>query len=55
MEREQTTIRLTLRPPDDLDQKIRLEAKRQGLSINQTILNVLNRWARLCHSHFHSL
>lgn len=46
MEREQTTIRLTVRPPDELENIIRDEAKAMGISMNQLMLMVLNRWAK---------
>lgn len=41
--REQTTIRLTVRPTDELDKLIREEAARRGASINQTMLYILNK------------
>lgn len=44
MEREQTTIRLTLRPPDELDKLIRAESIKRGTSINQTMLYILNAY-----------
>lgn len=43
MEREQTTIRLTLRMTEELENKIRLEAVRRGTSINQTMTYILNK------------
>lgn len=46
MERTQTTIRLTVRPPDELENIIRDEAKAMGISMNQLMLMVLNRWAK---------
>lgn len=46
MERKQMTIRLTLRPPDGLDEIIRSKAKEMGLTVNQLILSVLCQWAK---------
>lgn len=46
MEREQKTIRLTVRPPDELEDIIRDEAKAIGISMNPLLLMVLNRWAK---------
>lgn len=40
---EHTTIRLTLRLPDELDKLIREEAVRRGTNINQTMLYILNK------------
>ena len=46
MEKKQTTIRLTIRMPEMLDDKVRREAARKGLSINQLLLFVINRSLR---------
>ena len=46
MEREQTTIRLTIRMPEKLDDTVRREAERKGLSINQLLLSIINRSLR---------
>lgn len=46
MEREQTTIRLTVRAPDELEEIIRECAKRAGMSMNQLMLTILNRWEK---------
>ena len=43
-EREQITIRLTLRIPDELDRLIREEAVRRGTNINQTMLHILSNY-----------
>ena len=43
MEREQTTIRLTIRLTEELDKLLRSEAVRRGTSINQMMLYILNR------------
>ncbi len=42
-DREQTTIRLTIRAPEELERKIRSEAVRRGLSVNQTMLSILSQ------------
>ena len=47
MEREQTTIRLTLRLPDELNDLIRKEAVRRGTAVNQTMLYMIH-----CHSAY---
>lgn len=44
MEREQTTIRLTIRLPEELERQIRQEAARRGMNKNQTMLYILNRY-----------
>lgn len=53
-DREQTTIRLTLRPPGELDEMIRIQAERKGISMNQFILGILARWAKSRRSQLHS-
>ena len=45
MKKEQTTIRLTIRAPEELEERIRGEAARRGMSVNQTMLSIL-------HQHF---
>lgn len=42
--REQTTLRLTIRLPEELDRLIRDAAKCKGLSINQMMLSILNKY-----------
>lgn len=44
MEREQTTIRLTIRATEELDNLIRQEAARRGTNVNQVMLYILNRY-----------
>lgn len=44
MEREQTTIRLTIRLPERLEKLIREEAARRGTNMNQTMLCILTRY-----------
>lgn len=44
MKKEQTTIRLTIRAPEELEKRIRGEAARRGMSINQTMLSMLHRY-----------
>lgn len=44
MNREQTTIRLTLRMPDEIDQQIRRQAERSGQTMNQLMLRVIWAW-----------
>ena len=44
MEREQTTIRLTIRTSETLEMMIRSEAEKRGTSVNQTMLYILNRY-----------
>lgn len=50
MQREQTTIRLTVRPPADIDKIIRKTAKERETSINQLMLTILNQWAKFRRS-----
>ena len=49
--REQTTIRLTIRPTEEFDKTIREEAQKMGVSMNQMILSALNRWAKSHRVH----
>lgn len=42
--KEQITIRLTIRTPEDLEQRLRNEAARRGMSVNQMMLNILHRY-----------
>lgn len=49
MKREQTTIRLTLRVSDGLDEWIRKSAKEKGMSLNQFILHILSHWRKSRH------
>lgn len=42
MKKGKTTIRLTLRIPERLNQKIRNEAERKGVSINQILLSLIS-------------
>ena len=51
---KKTTIRLTLRLPDKLDQIIRDNAKRHGVSINQLLLSILNQWKQSHHEFPHN-
>lgn len=41
-----TAARLTIRAPEDLERRIRSEAARRGLSVNQMMLNILCRHIR---------
>ncbi len=43
-EREQTTIRLTVRTNDELNILLREEAVRRVISINQTMIYILNEY-----------
>ena len=43
----QTTIRLTVRPPEELDKMLRAESIRRGTNINQTMLYILNKYFNL--------
>ncbi len=43
-EKEQTTIRLTLRIPEGLDRLIREVAVRRGTNINQTMIHILTKY-----------
>ena len=47
VEQEQTTIRLTLRLSETLNNIIRDEAVRRGMNINQMILGILNKQIRI--------
>lgn len=51
---KKTTIRLTLRLPDKLDQIIRDNAKKHGVSINQLLLSILNQWKQSHHEFPHN-
>ena len=55
MTKEKTTIRLTIRPPDELDKIIREEAEKEGVSINQLIIGIILRWIKSHQIRFHSL
>lgn len=48
MEKEKPPVReqerLTIRPPEELDELIRQEAQRRGTSINQTMIYILNKY-----------
>ena len=46
MEREQTTIRLTLRMSDGFDREIRSVAREMGIPVNQVILTALSQWLK---------
>ena len=54
MEKTQTTIRLTLRLPDGLDETVRIEAKKRGMSINQFLISVLNQRQKSLRSASHT-
>lgn len=41
--KEKTMVRLTLRMPEELDQLLRTEAKKKGLSINQLMLSIIHK------------
>ncbi len=43
-EREKTTIRLTIRTNNELNSLLRKEAARRGISINQTMIYILNEY-----------
>ena len=43
--REQTTTRLTVRVPEELEKEIRTEAERRGLSLNQMI-QIITRYLK---------
>ena len=44
--KEQTTIRLTVRIPDELEKQVRDEAERRGLSINQMMIQMVIRYLK---------
>ena len=44
--KEQTTIRLTVRIPDELEKQVRDEAERRGLSINQMMIQMVTRYLK---------
>lgn len=44
----QTTLRLSMRMPEELEQLIRQEAERRGVSMNQTMLTILRRYIQSC-------
>ena len=44
MEKKQTTIRLTMRAPGEMADWVKEEARREGKSMNQYILKILNLW-----------
>ncbi len=43
-DKEQTTIRLTIRLSDGLERLIKKESVRRGTNMNQTMLYILNRY-----------
>ena len=47
--KEQTTIRLTIRAPGEMADWIKGEASREGKSMNQYILKILNLWRKSRH------
>lgn len=44
MDKEQTTIRLTVRATEELNELIRKETARRGTTVNQTMLYILNSY-----------
>ena len=44
--REQTTTRLTVRVPEELEKEIRTEAERRGLSLNQMMIQIITRYLK---------
>ena len=44
--REQTTTRLTVRGPEELEKEIRTEAERRGLSLNQMMIQIITRYLK---------
>ena len=44
--REQTTTRLTVRVPEELEKEIRNEAERRGLSLNQMMIQIITRYLK---------
>lgn len=44
--KEQTTVRLTVRIPDELEKQVRDEAERRGLSINQMMIQMVTRYLK---------
>lgn len=44
MNRKQTTVRLTLRLPEEIEQQIRREAECNAQSMNQLMLRVIWAW-----------
>lgn len=46
MEREQTTLRLTVRLPEILDKFIRKESTEKGISINHVLLKIIAQGLR---------
>lgn len=51
---EPRRVRLTLRMNDEMDALIRSKAEESGMTMNQTILIALNRWARSHRSLVHT-
>ena len=49
MEKKQTTIRLTIRAPGEMADWVKEEARREGKSMNQYILKILNLWRKSRH------
>ena len=54
MEEAKTTIRLTIRPPDELDKLIRKEAEKEGVAINQLVIGIIFRWLKSHQIRFHN-
>lgn len=46
MEKEQKTIRLTIRLPEELDSLIRNEAEKRGKNVNQMMVHMLNEYIK---------
>ena len=49
MDKKQTTIRLTIRTPGEMADWVKEEARREGKSMNQYILKILNLWRKSRH------
>ena len=49
MDKKQTTIRLTIRTTGEMADWVKEEARREGKSMNQYILKILNLWRKSRH------
>lgn len=49
MDKKQTAIRLTIRAPGEMADWVKEEARREGKSMNQYILKILNLWRKSRH------
>ena len=54
MNREQTTVRLTLRMSDELEKGIRDAARAMGIPMNQVVISAVSHWAKSRRTDSHN-